>query len=441
MIERFSLSGGYGWRAVRTTLIALMLGAVCVASVMGAEPEGEEAKKPVVHPFGLGTPGGRGGKILRVTNLKTSGPGSLRAAVEAAGRRIIVFEVGGVIDLEKKHLVIRHPFVTIAGQTAPSPGITLIRGAVQACTHDVVIRHIAMRPGDAGEPPRTGWGPDAFTTNAQGDAQGKVYNIVLDHCSATWGTDEGMSVSGPRNAKGPETTHDVTFRHCIIAEGLYNASHRKGAHSRGSLVMDGCRRIAFIGNLFAHNNQRHPLFKGGSSGIVVNNLIVNPGDRCIQMTSNGHGKHLGAPLTSVVGNVMVPGKNTRTRFFSGTGKTYARDNVVSKRGEKKAAVRELGKKRRIWIDGLEPLPSDQVRESVFKNVGSRPADRDSVDRRIIRQCREGKGRIIDSQKDVGGYPKYGATRRKLDIPEDDVDGWLDRLAAEVEGRATDDSER
>ena len=282
-----------------------------------------EQSQKKAQPFGIGTRGGLGGNVLRVTNLNEQGPGSLREAVETKGPRIVVFEVGGVVDLDKKRLLIREPFLTIAGQTAPSPGITLIKAGVMIKTHDVLLQHLAIRPGTPKDVNPKGWATDALTTSAHREARGKVYNVVIDHCSATWGSDEGMSVSGPRNARGDETTHDVTFRHCIIAEGLWNATHRKGRHSRGSLVMDGCRRIAFVGNLFAHNNQRHPLFKGGSSGLLLNNLIVNPGNRCIQMTSNGHGKHLGAPVTTVIGNVMAPGRNTRTGLFNGIGDMYA----------------------------------------------------------------------------------------------------------------------
>jgi len=96
------------------------------------------------------TPGGRGGKIIRVTNLKARGSGSFAAAVQMKGRRIIVFEVGGVIDLQKNSIMVTEPFLTIAGQTAPSPGITFIRGGICIETHDVIIRHICVRPGEAG---------------------------------------------------------------------------------------------------------------------------------------------------------------------------------------------------------------------------------------------------------------------------------------------------
>jgi len=112
------------------------------------------------------TRGGLGGYVVRVTTLENEGPGSLRAALSSGGARVAVFEVGGVIDLGRKTLKITEPFVTVAGETAPSPGITLIRGAVTVQTHDVVVRHLRIRPGDAGQPKGQGWEPDGLSVNA-----------------------------------------------------------------------------------------------------------------------------------------------------------------------------------------------------------------------------------------------------------------------------------
>ena len=98
--------------------------------------------------FGQATQGGLNGQILRVTTLEANGPGSLREAIQTEGPRIIVFEVGGIIDLKQSNLEVTEPFLTIAGQTAPSPGITLIRGGMGIRTHDIIIKHIRVRPGD-----------------------------------------------------------------------------------------------------------------------------------------------------------------------------------------------------------------------------------------------------------------------------------------------------
>ncbi|WP_226003229.1 hypothetical protein [Paenibacillus sp. BJ-4] len=115
--------------------------------MMGAVTAGQAGAQPVFPGavgYGTDTPAGRGGKVIKVTNLNNDGPGSFRAALETKGSRIIVFEVGGVIDLEKERLELREPYVTIAGQTAPSPGITFIRGGLHIRTHDVLMQHVRL---------------------------------------------------------------------------------------------------------------------------------------------------------------------------------------------------------------------------------------------------------------------------------------------------------
>ena len=112
----------------------------------------------------------------------------------------MVFEVGGVINLHKIGLDITEPFLTIAGQTAPYPGITIIEGGFWVNTHDIVIKHLRVRPGDAGEPKKSGWACDGLTTSG-----GNAYNIIVDHCSFTWAVDENLSASG-RRTEGPDST-------------------------------------------------------------------------------------------------------------------------------------------------------------------------------------------------------------------------------------------
>ena len=181
------------------------------------------------------TRSGRGGRIIRVTTLASDGPGSLREAVEAKGPRIVVFEVGGVIDLGRSVLDIREPYLTIAGQTAPSPGITLIRGGIDLRGHDVVIRHIRVRTGVDGQPKLSGWEADSHFPTVG------AWNVIVDHCTFSWALDENMSASGPRFTgntvaewrKG--TSHDITFSYNLAAEGIADGSHPKGEHSKGSV--------------------------------------------------------------------------------------------------------------------------------------------------------------------------------------------------------------
>jgi len=388
--------------------------------------------------FGNTTKGGLNGKIIRVTNLNATGPGSLREAIEAKGPRIVVFEVGGIIDLNKGQLDVREPFLTIAGQTAPSPGITIIKGGFWINTHDILIQHIRVRPGDAGEPKRSGWSPDGLTTSG-----GDAYNVLVDHCSFTWAVDENLSASGERTEGPDSTSHNITFSNNIIAECLSNSSHEKGPHSKGTLIHDFCRDIAIVGNLFAHNGMRNPYFKAHSTGVIVNNLIYNPGRVAIQLYySKSEWKNARYEpencRVSIVGNVLYAGKNTNEKMalVAAMGDAFMKDNLAFD-AEGMALPLTYGNinilsEKPVWPTDLMPLPADEVVGYITGHVGARPKERDVVDKRIIQDFLDKKGQILDSQDEVGGYPKHKATYRKLDVPEEDIDSWLMQLASELQ---------
>ena len=232
-------------------------------------------------PGWTNTKGGDGGKVIRVTTLSAHGPGSLGDAIAADGARRIEFTVAGLIDLGGKMLVVNRPFITIAGETAPEPGITLMNGGMNVGTHDVIVRHIRIRPGAGNRPKKSGWECDGLSTI------GGAHDVIVDHCSMTWATDENLSASGPRfdganpDAWRESTSHRITFSHCIIGEGLHDSAHGKGPHSMGSLIHDNATDIAIIGNLYISNNARNPLFKGGVHGAVVNNVMQNAGNRFV----------------------------------------------------------------------------------------------------------------------------------------------------------------
>lgn len=414
---------------------------ICVAAVLLLLCASGRSEQPAFSDavgFGIETPAGRGGEILRVTTLAPRGPGSLREALLTSRPRIVVFEVGGIIDLEGEVLVIGEPFLTVAGETAPPPGITIIRGGLSIRTHDVLVRHIRVRPGDAGRPRRSGWEPDAVSTFG-----GSAYNVVIDHCSLSWAVDENLSASGPRNRGHAGTSRDVTFSNCIIAEGLHDSSHRKGPHSKGSLVSDFCSNVAVIGNLFAHNHARNPYFKAHATGVVVNNLIYDPGVKAI---SAGYvvAEYDRLPVgpenakVAVVGNVLLHGPGTvrPVVLVAGRGDIYLDDNIALRRSGDPITIAERSisfvPEAPVWPHGLEPLPARDVTEHVLKHAGARPTDRDAVDERIVESVRNRTGGIIDSQDDVGGYPRSEATWRRLDVPAGGVDEWLARLAAELE---------
>jgi len=417
---------------IRIFMIALLAAAPLVA--------GAQARLAFPGAMGVAatTPGGRGGEIVRVTTLAPTGPGSFLEAVQRPGRRIVVFEVGGVIDLGENTVNIIEPFLTIAGQTAPAPGVTLIRGGIDIATHDVVIRHIRVRPGDGGRPRLSGNDYDAIST------LGGAHDVIVDHCSLTWATDENLSASGPRFAGDtPEqwragTSHGITFSNNIIAEGLADSVHVKGEHSKGSLIHDNVSDILIVNNLYAHNKERSPLFKGGAQGAVINNLIYDPGQRAIHynLIAEEWGDHpYQTGRMTVIGNVMRGGQSTVDKIAlimvggSGDLALYEHDNIsvdrignpLPLRGSYTNAPIRILKLKPTPIPAVTPMPSSQVQDYVIKNAGAFNWSRDHEDARVVADTIEGRGYIINSQSEWGGYPKDAPTTRPFDPSKWDLD--------------------
>ncbi|MBS0297582.1 MAG: pectate lyase [Proteobacteria bacterium] len=443
---------------LRTLLIAssaLAAAALC-GSMASAAPKSPPKAAPaataraeapqLAFPGALGwashTPGGRGGRIIRVTNLNSEGPGSLREAIETKGPRIIVFEVGGVIDLNQKTLKLMEPYVTIAGQTAPSPGISIIRGGMDVGAHDVIIQHIRIRPGEAGAAKKSGWEEDGLSTVKD------AHDVIVDHCTMTWATDEDLSTSGPRfNGKTPEewrehTSHRITYSNNIIAEGLSRATHYKIEHSKGSLIHDNITDLLIYGNLYAHNYERNPLFKGGVHGAIVNNLIYDPGQRALHynLMAQEWGDHpFQVGQMVAVGNVLRAGPSTPSPLafveIGGYGdlEYYGKDNIAVDRigqplpmfGRYTTAPAKIIEKDApmFWPEGLKAMPATSVEQSVLANAGARPWDRDHDDVRLIADVGEGRGEIINSQDDIHGYPVMKETHR----PFNEADWNLDTM--------------
>lgn len=400
------------------------------------------AEPQLAFPGAMGvaatTPGGRGGDIVRVTTLAPTGPGSFLEAVKKSGKRIVVFEVGGVIDLAENTVKITEPYLTIAGQTAPAPGITLIRGGIDIATHDVVIRHIRVRPGDGGRPRLSGNDYDAIST------LGGAHDVIVDHCSLTWATDENLSASGPRfTGNTPEewrkaTSHRITFSNNIIAEGLADSVHVKGEHSKGSLIHDNVTDILIVGNLYAHDKERSPLFKGGVHGAIVNNLIYDPGQRAIHynLIAEEWGDHpYQTGEMTVIGNVLRGGQSTVDKIAlvmvggSGDLALFEKDNLavdrignpLPLRGSYTTAPVKILKLAPQPIFGVTPMPASAVQDYVIKNAGARNWDRDHEDGRVVADTIEGRGFIIDSQSVWGGYPRPVPTTQAFDPSKWDLD--------------------
>lgn len=383
-------------------------------------------QQALAHPADP-TQGGAGGRIIRVTTLAADGPGSLRAAIRAKGPRIIVFEVGGVIDLGRTTLDINNPQVTIAGQTAPAPGITIIKGGIDIKTTDVKIQHIRVLTGADGQAKMSGWEADALSTV-------RAARVVIENCTFLWGIDENMSASGPRFTGETVaewragTSHDIVFRLNLAAEGLAHSSHPKGEHSKGSLVHDNATGIVFDRNIWAHNVERSPLVKGGAQVLMVNNLIYNPQRRAVHynlMDLEWAGR---APVTgeiTAVGNVLRGGTDTDPGLpflmLGGVGDLayYGRDNVaVDRLGNPLPMFGRYGKTQAKLIEAEAPLaslagyrilPAEEVETTLLATAGARPWDRGSEELRVLFFIAEGRGEVIDDESEVGGYPKVEPT--------------------------------
>lgn len=372
------------------------------------------------------TRGGEGGSTLRVTTLAAEGPGSLAAALATPGPRTIEFAVAGIIDLGGDSLRVHQPFVTFAGETAPYPGITLINGGLTVSTHDVIVRHIRIRPGAGARPRKSGWEIDGLATTAG------ARDVIVDQCSFSWSTDENLSASGPRfQGETPDewrrnTSHRITFSRNLIGECLHDSTHAKGPHSMGSLIHDNVTDILIYGNLYISNNERNPLFKGGARGAIVNNVLHNPG-RYFLHYGLSHGEWGERPwqrgFMVIVGNVARVGPSTTAgiHFLSARGPLdfYLRDNLYQGLDGQPVApsIHLLPEQGRladnpedvsprevtqppIWPANLKARKASDTKDWVLAHAGARPWDRDAVDRRLVEEARTGKGRIIHFESEV-----------------------------------------
>ncbi|MGN6371055.1 MAG: pectate lyase [Phycisphaerae bacterium] len=392
-------------------------GAAAAAASVAAE-KGALPAFPGAEGFGGYTPGGRGGEVYEVTSLEDSGPGTLRDAV-SKGHRTVVFRVSGNIDL-KSALQIKEPFITLAGQTAPGDGICLRYFPFGVATHDVVVRFIRSRLGDLhGQ-------EDSI------DIWNGCSNLILDHCSATWSVDECLSTSG--------NNQNCTIQWCLIGASLNNSIHKKGEHGFGSLARAN-GPMSWYHNLWIHNNSRNPrlgdAYGRGSSPFfdVRNNVIYDFGGTATGLTQ-------GTWQANYVGNYVRPGPNSKakTPIHMG-GKSdivfYLAGNVFDGHPEITADNAKFidkyemdGKPVARTVNEAFPSPAfhtmsaEEALESVLAFVGACLPARDSVDARLIADVKERGGKIIDSQRDVGGWPELKSGVAPADSDHDGIpDEW------------------
>jgi hypothetical protein len=443
--------------AVRCCLLA----AASVVAGVVSSTAGAVSVIPGVSSHGVTTRAGRGGAVHRVTSLAADGAGSLKACVDASGPRVCVFEVSGTIRLPDD-LTLRNPYLTIAGQTAPSPGITLRGAGILVKTSNVLIQHLHVRPGDdpGGEPAIN---RDGLKISGPADAT-PISNIVVDHCSFTWSTDEVASAWQQWN--------NISLINNIFAEPLHDSIHPEGKHGFGVLIGPVNGNATLAGNLLANIQSRNPM-TAATRAVIVNNVVYNWGNTAVDLQSHG-----AVTQNSVVGNVFLRGPDTSgsaapiglradaTRLRAGA-KVFLLDNHASEATSDPWSVAgaiygslQLSNFRSSsplgWPAGMTTLPASDsvVLNRVLKNAGARPADRDSVDSRIVEQVRAGTGRIINCvapngsarcSRNGGGWPSVPQNRRALTLPANpntvtasgytNLELWLHDMAADVEGRS------
>ena len=379
---------------------------------------------PGAQGFGANTLGGRGGRVIFVTNLNDAGPGSLRAACDADGPRTVLFRVSGLISLASP-ITVKNPFLTIAGQTAPGDGICLRNFTFNIATHDVVVRYLRSRLGDL-----SAQESDSITLVAG------AHDVVLDHCSATWSIDESLSLAG--------NVSNVTIQWCLIGNALNHSKHAKGDHGYGSLSRAN-GPVTWHHNLWVHNNSRNPRL-GDNYGRppfptfdVRNNVMYDYGEICSGLTQ-------GVLKVNYVGNYIRPGPSSKATTPIHVGgpsqlSFYIRDNVFE--GHDSFTQDNSQFFDPVIIDGKrqleivsQPFDAPLVQTSsardaytaVLTSVGASLPRRDSVDARIINEVKSGTGSIIDSQEQVGSWPELKSTTPPVDTDEDGMpDSWERRF--------------
>ncbi|MBN2105581.1 T9SS type A sorting domain-containing protein [bacterium] len=387
---------------------------------------GQQLAFPGAEGFGRFTTGGRGGRVIEVTNLNDRGTGSLRSAVETYGSRTVVFRISGTIELQSA-LEVEHGNITIAGQTAPGDGICIKGYPVEINTSNVIVRYLRFRLGDENQ----------LVADALGGQNHQ--DIIIDHCSMSWSVDETTSFYDNNN---------FTMQWCIISESLYSSYHYKGNHGYGGIW--GGMGASFHHNLLAHHSSRYPRFQGTRNNSTPeteltdyrNNVLFNWGMNSVY---GGEGGNYNMVANYYKSGPATSGGTVRYRIaeiYSEQGKWYIADNFM-------AGFPDISEDN--WNGGVHGFASDKTKKEiphpwspvlthsaqqayhlVLADAGAVLPLRDPVDHRIVEEVRTGnttyggvwgagKG-IIDSQTEVGGWPELNTYDAPID---DDHDGMAD----------------
>lgn len=444
-----------------------------LATLISATTLAQAPAFPGAEGHGRYITGGRGGAVYRVTNLNDNGTGSLREALGKSGKRTIVFDVSGVINL-KSDLKISKGDVTIAGQTSPGEGITLANYTVTVAADNVIIRFVRFRRGNA---VNINDGADAIWGRQR-------KNIMLDHCSFSWSIDEVASFYDNRN---------FTMQWCTIAEALTNAGHDKGAHGYGGIW--GGKEASFHHNFLLHLQNRVPRFNGAryawngydtskypntiqAERVDFRNCVMynwgtggcygGPGGGYVNMVNN---YYKAGPATTNKTRVTQVSKSDSSNggdnpFPNYTSRYYINGNYVSAAG---ANAENYDWQGVVYDSGLptvngvkcvndnknyyglgagnipikldEPIDAGEVTthsatvafEKVLAYAGA-SFRRDAVDARYAQEAEDGtatylgsvtgKPGIIDTQQDVGGWPALDKGTKLADTDKDGMpDDW------------------
>lgn len=392
---------------------------------------------PGAEGFGRFATGGRGGDVYIVTHLNDAGPGSLREGIRSAtGPRTIVFGTSGTIEL-KSRLTLDKSAITIAGQTAPGDGITLKDFTFQIKTAtNVIVRYLRVRLGDEHKEKGAKGGDDALNTE-------DIDRVILDHCSLSWAIDG---------------THDLrrggnfTLQWCILSEALNHSLHNKTDHAMCASYRDLSGNISLHHNLFSTCRDRHPTL--GSAQAPPRHL-VDFRNNLIYNWSAGGTANFADHFINCVNNVFRPGPMTDPAklpiamkgSLPDLARGYMSGNVFEARADltrdNYAALdfnrwlhSGTGYKYRgtvaDWKTAASPVPADdtpptqparEAAELVLAQAGA-SLRRDAVDERVTDNVRHRRGKLLDSQAEVGGWPKLRSAPAPADQDRDGMpDAW------------------